>query len=57
MKVAGLEKAISEDDVIHAPTLPTFGQAAAPGCQEQTKTDETYKPGKIERDPWRYPIE
>ena len=57
MKVAGLEKAISEDDVIHAPTLPTFGQAVAPGCQEQTKTGETYKPGKIERDPWRYPIE
>ena len=56
-KLQAWKRAISEDDVIHAPTLPTFGQAAAPGCQEQTKTDETYKPGKIERDPWRYPIE
>ena len=23
----GLKNALSEDDVIHAPTLPTFGQA------------------------------
>ena len=44
LKVAGLEKAISEDDVIHAPTLPTFGQADAPGCQEQTETGGRYKP-------------
>eukprot|EP00435_Cladocopium_sp_Y103_P040164 s652_g10.t2 len=29
LQAAGLEKAISEDDVIHAPTLPTFGQALA----------------------------